>query len=188
MFSRIYQLDFLPQGLFSQLLVRALTLAAPVHYWRSGVVLSLSKSRSSAALTTDNVTSIKLSATGPGAARMLLHLDNALQSLMAHIFNVRADVFAMCTCASCRAGLPDRATRWKMTDLAGAYLATNQLIFKCGGVNEVNLKRYVDIQFIFYLLIHKNTNITHKHTLASDAKWGLENFHNILSVCTPLSL
>ncbi len=90
LFSRLYKLDFVPLGLFAHLLVRALALARPLHYWKSGVIVSTTNTY--VTMTTDDVTTIRISAIGPRAPRLLLHLDSTVQAVMEHSFTVNSEV------------------------------------------------------------------------------------------------
>ncbi len=64
---RLYELHYLPQGLFAQLLVRALPLMYPLHYWRGGVVMHESASNTLAALFKEGLSSIVVATVGTNA-------------------------------------------------------------------------------------------------------------------------
>jgi hypothetical protein len=138
-FTRIYKMDFVPSGLFAEFMVRALTLAAPVHYWRDGAVLSLAMTNTAAYIHCDNVTCVQIAVTGQNAHRLLLHLDHALQALASHVFQIGMEMFALCNCQACGPA-PEKAHQWRVSDLITAYLNSNQLTFKCSS-NDVSLKR-----------------------------------------------
>ncbi len=68
-------------------------------------------------------------------------------------------MLALCTCSVC-ASAGDGAYRWRVADLASAFLQSNQLIFRCQhSQQDVNLKKLVPPLLPSSFLSHTNARI-----------------------------
>jgi hypothetical protein len=126
--GRLYELDFMPTGLFSRFLIRMFAFTDVYVFWRSGVLLA---SNNAWALISVQYHTIEVRVRGVQSLQLLGVVLRTLDALLSFWYHVDVARFVPCICISCRVSTTQKGSYSFPVTLCEAAATEGQYLLEC---------------------------------------------------------